>query len=75
MEAAVLPPPAVQGPSETPMRRVASTTVLPEAMITSASLSLLMISSAVCFLFGKSHPTSCDLLPGNWSSLSASFVG
>ena len=37
------------------MRRVASTTVLPEPMITSASLGLLMISLALCFLLGISN--------------------
>ena len=37
------------------MRRAASTTALPEAMVTSAALSLLIISSAVCFLFGMFH--------------------
>ena len=41
------------------MRRAASTTVLHEPMITSASLSLLMISSAVCFFLGVSHPPFC----------------
>ena len=45
--------------SETQMRRAASTTVLPEAMITSAYLSLLIISSAVYFLFGISRPLYC----------------
>ena len=45
--------------SEIPMQLAASTTALPAAMITPASLSLLMISSAVCFLFGISDPPFC----------------
>ena len=47
------------GPSSTPMRRSASTTVLTLEMTTSASLSLLMISSTVCFLFAISYPPVC----------------
>ena len=45
--------------SETWMRRTASTTVLHEAMFTSAILSLLMISSSACFLLGMPHPPFC----------------
>ena len=45
--------------SETPMRRLASATVLPAAITTSASLNLLMNSSAVGFLLGRSYPPFC----------------
>ena len=42
------------------MRRLVSATVLPAAITTSASLSLLMISSGVCFLFAIYPPFTQD---------------
>ena len=55
-EAAVLGTPGCKVCSETPTRGLASPTVLPAAITTSASLSLLMISCGVRFLFAISSP-------------------
>ena len=58
-ETTVLAPPAVESLLRDPDARAASTTVPPEAIITSPSPSSLMISSAACFHFGIFHPTFC----------------